>query len=178
MSLDRISPGSLTATRTVWRTDADGVIVWPHSNASSERAMVYWTSVGTHRWLCPSCKSEFARTLSGRPIFLGPGTRTCDSCRAVFKDGSREWYDLGRMEKVRFLVPLEVPLAASICLTSGVAVLAALGVSVGTTLGWVTAILCLLVGSFSIKGTWEIHWFKKRFRASHPFDVTVKARRI
>jgi len=140
--------------------------------------MVYWTSVGTHRWLCPSCKSEFARTLSGRPIFLGPGTRTCGSCRAVFKEGSREWYELGRMEKVRFLVPFEVPVAASICLTSGVAVLAALGASAGVTLAWVTTILCLLVGPFYIKWSCEIHCSKKRFRASHPFDVTVKDRRI
>lgn len=131
-----------------------------------------------HKWLCPACKYAFAQTLTEHPIFIGPGTKKCQSCGANFRDGSREWKELSRMEKVRFLLPIEVLLAAAICFTSGAAVLVALRVLVGVMLAGVAGIFCVLVGPYYAKWAWEIWQSNKRFRVSHPFDIEVNARRL
>jgi hypothetical protein len=128
----------------------------------------YSTSIGTHTWLCPSCGFEFARTVSTEPIFIGPGTRRCNGCGVVFRDGSVEWNQLGRKQKLRYLFPVETLLAVAICFTSGAAIAVALGASPVQLLCWVVGIFAAIVGPFYAKWVWEIGKSKKRFRTSGP----------
>lgn len=136
----------------------------------------YSSSFTAHKWLCPSCGSEFARTMSSRPTLIGPGTRTCTSCGAVFHDNSREWRELRPGQKLRYLFPLEVFLTLSICAASGMAVVSAFGFSAEATLGLVVALACLILGPFYVKWVAEIFRSKRRWRAAHRFDVEIKAR--
>jgi rubredoxin len=128
----------------------------------------YSTPISTHSWVCPSCEFEFARTVSAQPIFIGPGTRRCNACGLVFTDGSVEWNQLSRKQKLRHLVPIEILLAVSICSTSGAAIAVALGASVVQMLCWVSGIFCAIVGPFYAKWIWEIGKSKRRFRTSGP----------
>ena len=68
--------------------------------------MIIWHLFRWYHFTCPACGEDFARSLS--PYLLGPGTRTCERCLQLTADGSREWPELGRAQKIEFLFPVTV----------------------------------------------------------------------
>ena len=52
---------------------------------------------------CAACGRVYARSIS--PFLLGTGRRRCKKCQEVFADGSREWRELSRFEKFKYLFP-------------------------------------------------------------------------
>ena len=67
-----------------------------------QRLLIFlrWTS-----YCCPHCKTVFHKDFWPSNVRLGCGKRTCRKCGRVFKDGSREWPELGRAQKFRFYLP-------------------------------------------------------------------------
>jgi len=54
---------------------------------------------------CPHCGAKFQRTYLPNEVRLGSGERTCASCGRIFDDGSREWANLSRSERIRYILP-------------------------------------------------------------------------
>jgi hypothetical protein len=52
---------------------------------------------------CPSCKAQYANKLS--PILLGAGRRVCAKCQLAFNDGTHEWPELTRTQKLQYFLP-------------------------------------------------------------------------
>ena len=63
---------------------------------------IRWT-----KFSCPHCGRVFERSLSNKPVRVGPGLRVCASknCGRTFQDGSKEWPQLTKTERVLFLLP-------------------------------------------------------------------------
>jgi hypothetical protein len=55
-----------------------------------------------YRFACPNCRRVYARSVSR--VLLGPGTRKCVKCLAVFRDGTFEWRVLAWKPKLEFLL--------------------------------------------------------------------------
>jgi hypothetical protein len=56
-----------------------------------------------YEFFCPKCGKRFSMTMS--LFLLGPGWRRCKKCGEVVRDGSREWDELQRWEKLDYVLP-------------------------------------------------------------------------
>jgi hypothetical protein len=55
-----------------------------------------------YEFFCPKCGKRIAIALSA--FILGPGWRRCRKCGEVIRDGSREWDELARRNRLEYLL--------------------------------------------------------------------------
>ena len=56
-----------------------------------------------YEFFCSKCGGRMAITLSA--LILGPGWRRCKKCGEVTRDGSHEWDELDRSNRLEYLFP-------------------------------------------------------------------------
>ncbi len=101
-----------------------------------------------YEFFCPKCGTRFSMTMS--PFLLGPGWRRCKKCGEVVRDGSREWDELHRWERLEYVAPSAMRhYLILLVLISGIIVIASDGWrDARTTVSWmvVTSAIIWLPG--------------------------------
>jgi hypothetical protein len=98
------------------------------------------------RWTvykCPQCGHVFRRDFWPKNVWLGPGERVCNNCGQIFDDGSREWWELPLLRKLRFFFP---PLAVGIWGGFVVAAIASLFIGPRDEHSWPIVIIISTLG--------------------------------